>query len=172
MTQEQGDLASAEQRRTLLQAAENSIHKMESPLQRLEHTMHLPCAFVVIPLFALANAGVPIELASLGETLASPVTMGVMLGLLFGKIIGIFGVSLIAVKLGIGQLPAGCRPVHIFGAALLAAIGFTMSIFIAELGFRDLPELLIDAKTGILFASIVAGGAGYLLLRAAGNGDD
>jgi NhaA family Na+:H+ antiporter len=171
MSQEQGHLASAEQRRTLLQAAENSIHKMESPLQRLEHAMHVPCAFVVIPLFALANAGVPIELASLGETLASPVTLGVMLGLLLGKMLGIAGVSLVAVKLGIGQLPAGCRRVHIFGAALLAAIGFTMSIFIAEMGFRDLPELLIDAKTGILLASIVAGSAGYLLLRAAGNGD-
>jgi NhaA family Na+:H+ antiporter len=112
-----------------------------------------------------------VELATLGETLASPVTMGVVLGLLLGKIVGIAGVSMLAVKLGIGQLPSGCRPVHILGAALLAAIGFTMSIFIAELGFRDLPELLIDAKTGILLASIVAGSAGYLLLRAAGKED-
>ncbi len=171
ITQEQVHLASAEQRRALLQAAENSIHKMESPLQRLEHAMHIPCAFVVIPLFALANAGVPVELATLGETLASPVTMGVVLGLLLGKIVGIAGVSMLAVKLGIGQLPSGCRPVHILGAALLAGIGFTMSIFIAELGFRDLPELLIVAKTGILLASIVAGSAGYLLLRAAGKED-
>ncbi len=132
--------------------------------------MHIPVAFLIIPLFALANAGIPIEFASLGGTFTQPVTLGVILGLVIGKLIGIAGFSLLAVRLGVGQLPTGCRAVHMVGVALLAGIGFTMSIFIADLAFGDQqPEQLINAKTGILFASLLTGVAGYLWLRKFGG---
>ncbi len=132
--------------------------------------MHIPVAFLIIPLFALANAGVPIEFASLGDTLTQPVTLGVILGLILGKLIGVAGFSLLAVRLGVGQLPTGCRAAHMVGVALLAGIGFTMSIFIADLAFGDQrPGQLINAKTGILFASLLTGVAGYLWLRRLGG---
>ncbi|TDJ71743.1 MAG: Na+/H+ antiporter NhaA [Proteobacteria bacterium] len=159
-----------QQQRAIVQALESGIHKVESPLQRLEHTMHIPVAFLIIPLFALANAGVPIEFASLGGTLAQPMTLGIILGLVIGKLIGIAGFSLLAVRLGVGQLPTGCRAVHMVGVALLAGIGFTMSIFIADLAFGDQqPGQLLNAKTGILFASLLSGVAGYLWLRRLGG---
>lgn len=159
-----------QQQRAIVQALESGIHRVESPLQRLEHTMHIPVAFLIIPLFALANAGVPIEFASLGGTFTQPVTLGVVLGLIIGKLIGIAGFSLLAVRLGVGQLPTGCRAAHMVGVALLAGIGFTMSIFIADLAFGDQqPEQLINAKTGILFASLLTGVAGYLWLRKFGG---
>ena len=159
-----------EQQRAIVQALESGIHRVESPLQRLEHTMHIPVAFLIIPLFALDNAAVPIEFAALGSTLTEPVTLGVILGLEIGKMIGIAGFSLLAVKLGVGQLPTGCRAAHMVGVALIAGIGFTMSIFIADIAFYDQqPEQLINAKTGILFASLLNGVAGYLWLRKCGG---
>ena len=155
--------------RAIVQAVESGIHKVESPLHRLEHIVHTPVAFFVIPVFALANAGIPIEFATLGQTLVQPVSLGIGLGLVVGKLIGAGGFALIAARLGLGQMPEGCRSIHMIGIALLAGIGFTMSIFIAELAFRDdLPQYLLQAKTGILLASLVAGLCGYLLLRHAG----
>lgn len=151
--------------RALLQTLENGVHAVESPLQRLEHSMHLPVAFIVIPLFALANAGIPIELSALGDTLTHPVALGVMFGLVVGKLIGIAGLTWIAVKLGLGSLPEGMEMRHLVGVGLIGGIGFTMSIFIAELGFADSPENLLMAKTGVLFASLIAGVSGYLWLR-------
>ena len=142
-----------QQQRAIVQALETGVFMVESPLQRLEHAMHIPVAFLIVPLFALANAGVPIELG----------------GLLAGKLIGIAGLSWLAVRLGIGQFPAGCGTRHLIGIGLLAGIGFTMSIFIAELAFRADPAQLINAKTAILFASLLAGGAGYLWLRRLGR---
>ncbi|MGV6817107.1 MAG: Na+/H+ antiporter NhaA [Thiotrichales bacterium] len=150
--------------RSVLQTIQNGVHLVESPLQRLEHSMHMPVAFFIIPIFALANAGVPIELAGLQETLAHPVTMGVMLGLIVGKVVGVAGFTWVALRLGVGELPRGVSFAHIIGAALLAGIGFTMSIFIAELGFAGNAEYLLLAKTGVLFASVIAGVAGYLWL--------
>ncbi len=165
----QKSLVHSERQRAIVQAVESGIKKVESPLQKLEHSMHTPVAFFVIPVFALANAGIPIEFATLGQTLVQPVSLGIGLGLVVGKLIGAGGFALIAVRLGLGQMPEGCRAIHIVGAALLAGIGFTMSIFIAELAFRDdLPQYLLQAKTGILLASLVAGLCGYLLLRRAG----
>lgn len=150
--------------RSVLQTLENGVHQVESPLQRLEHSMHMPVAFFIIPIFALANAGVPIQLAGLQETLAHPLTMGVMLGLIVGKVVGVAGFTWVALRLGVGVLPSGVRFTHIIGAGLLAGIGFTMSIFIAELGFAGNEEYLLLAKTGILFASVIAGVGGYLWL--------
>ncbi len=150
--------------RAVVQTLENGVHKVETPLQRLEHGLHMPVAFLVIPIFAFINAGIPMEFAGLGNTLTHPVTLGVSLGLVLGKFIGIAGVSWLALKLGIGQLPAHTRFSQIAGVALLAGIGFTMAIFIAELGFASQPEFLLMAKTGILFASLLAGVSGYVWL--------
>ena len=157
--------------RAIVQTLENGIHQVEAPLQRLEHAWHLPVAYLVIPIFALFNAGIPLQLSGIGQTLLHPVTLGVSLGLIGGKVIGIAGTCWIALKLNIGQLPAGTRFTQIIGVSLLGGIGFTMSIFIAELGFIHQPELLLMAKTGILFASLVAGVSGFIWLYLAGNRD-
>jgi NhaA family Na+:H+ antiporter len=153
----------------VVQTLENGIHGVETPLQRLEHTMHLPVAFLVLPIFALANAGVAIDFGNLGGALAHPITLGITLGLIVGKFVGIVGASWLALRLGVAALPNGVRIAHIAGAALLGGIGFTMSIFIAELAFAHQPEMIVQAKLGILFASLVAGSAGYLWLYRLGS---
>jgi NhaA family Na+:H+ antiporter len=153
------------QRRAMVQTLENGVHMMETPLQRLEHGFHMPVAYIVIPLFALANAGIPIHVSELPTAVTHPITLGVMIGLVLGKLVGIAGVSILAVRLGIGRLPAGASVQHIIGVGLLGGVGFTMSIFIAELGFRGEEQTLVMAKTGILLASLLAGVAGYLWLR-------
>lgn len=158
-------LLNNDKQRAVAMTMENVVTRVKSPLQSLEQTLHVPVAFIILPIFALANAGVVIDPSSLGSVLTDPVALGIMGGLVLGKIVGITGVSLVAVKLGIGQLPAGCRPSHLVGVGLMGGIGFTMSIFIAELGFRGSPETLNVAKTGVLFASIVAGVGGYLWLK-------
>jgi len=151
--------------RGLLQTLGNGIYAVESPLQRLEHSMHMPVAFLIIPLFALANAGIPIDLGSLGSTLGHPVTLGVIAGLVLGKLVGVVGVVWLAVKLGLGKLPEGMNNRHLVGVGLVGGIGFTMSIFISELAFSGQDDALLMAKTGVLFASIFAGTAGYVWLR-------
>ncbi|HHH35595.1 MAG TPA: Na+/H+ antiporter NhaA [Gammaproteobacteria bacterium] len=151
--------------RAVVHALANGVHKVETPLQRLEHGLHMPVAFLVIPLFAFVNAGISLDLSTLGATLSHPVTLGVMFGLVAGKFVGVVGASWLALRLGFGQLPAGTRFSQITGVGLLAGIGFTMAIFIAELGFEGQPEYLLMAKTGILFASLLAGVGGYLWLR-------
>ena len=126
-------------------------------MQRLEHMFHLPVAFLIIPVFAIINAGITIDFASLGGVMGHPVTLGVMVGLLLGKFLGITGACWLALKLGIGELPSGTRFSQIAGVAVLGGIGFTMAIFIAELGFAHQPELLVMAKAGVLGASMLAG---------------
>ncbi len=148
----------------LAQSLARDAHLVETPLQRLEHAWHLPVALLVIPLFALANAGIPLHFESLGATFAHPVTLGVGAGLVLGKFIGITGASWLALRFGIGQLPRGTTLAQIAGVALLGGIGFTMSIFIAELAYSAQPNLLVMAKTGILAASLIAGALGYLWL--------
>ncbi|MCU7934482.1 MAG: Na+/H+ antiporter NhaA [Candidatus Thiodiazotropha sp. (ex Dulcina madagascariensis)] len=158
-----------EQLSAVVQTLENGIHGVETPLQRLEHSMHMPVAFLVLPLFALFNAGVAIDFGNLGEALSHRVTLGVGLGLLVGKFIGIAGVSWLAIRLGLADLPKGVRIGHIGGAALLGGIGFTMSIFIAELAFAHQPEMILQAKLGILSASLLAGVIGYLWIYRLGS---
>ncbi len=153
--------------RAVVQTLENGVHSVEAPLQRLEHTWHMPVAFIVIPIFALANAGIPVEVSALGETMSHPVLLGVMLGLVLGKFIGITGVSWILLKLGVASLPKDTRFTQIAGVSLLAGIGFTMSIFVAELGFAGQPEYLLMAKTGVLAASLLSGIAGFIWLYMA-----
>lgn len=151
--------------RATVQTLENGVLQVGTPLQRLEHALHLPVAYLVIPIFAFINAGISMPLDGFGVTLAHPVTLGVGLGLILGKFIGIAGMSWLALQLGIGQLPAGTRFTQIAGVALLGGIGFTMAMFIADLGFAHQPELLLMAKTGILLASLLAGIGGYIWLR-------
>lgn len=158
-------LLNNDRQRAVVMTMENVVTRVKSPLQSLEQNLHVPVAFVILPIFALANAGVKIDPASFGAVMTDNVTLGIMGGLVLGKLIGISGVSYVAVKMGIGQLPAGCNPSHLVGVGLMGGIGFTMSIFIAELGFRGDPDTLNIAKTGILFASLLAGVAGYLWLR-------
>lgn len=126
--------------------------------------MHMPVAFLVIPLFAFINAGIPIDFLSLGETLSHPVALGVIAGLIAGKFIGVAGISWVALKLGLCRLPEGVSFAQICGVALLSGIGFTMSIFVAELGFAGQAEYLLMAKTGVLAGSVIAGVAGYVWL--------
>ena len=141
----------------------------QAPAQRLEHSIHLPSAYLVIPIFALANAGIPIDFSAFGEIFTHPVALGVILGLVAGKLLGIVGFIWLTVALGWSRLPTGLNFGHVTGMALLGGIGFTMSIFIAELAFVGDPEDLLMAKTGILLASLIAGIGGYTWLRLIGS---
>lgn len=137
----------------------------DSPLHFLEHVLQRPVAFFIVPLFGFANAGV--AFAGLGaDALVAPVTLGVALGLALGKVVGIFGSVALLVKTGMVPLPAGATWTQMFGTSLLCGIGFTMSLFISLLAFGD-PLLQDEAKIGILMGSLVAGTAGYLVLRSA-----
>ncbi len=158
--------------RAIVHALEQGVISVEAPLQRLEHLLHLPVAYLVIPLFALVNAGIPIDLAAIGATLTHPVTLGVATALVAGKSIGITGASWLALRLGLARLPAGTRFAQIAGVGLLAGIGFTMAIFVAELGYADQPHYLLMAKTGILLASFVAGLGGLAWLYLLGRGKE
>ena len=150
--------------RAVVQTLENGVHSVEAPLQRLEHVWHMPVAYLVIPIFALANAGIPLTFGSLDETLTHPVMLGVSLGLVLGKFVGITGASWLVLKLGVAEMPKDTRFTQIAGVSLLAGIGFTMSIFVAQLGFEGNDQLLLMAKTGILAASLLAGVAGFIWL--------
>lgn len=138
-----------------------------APGSLLERHLHFLVAFLIVPLFALTNAAIPIHWHTLTETLAHPVTLGVFSGLLIGKWIGVTGASWIAIKLGIAALPTGLHMRHLHGIGLLAGIGFTMSIFVADLAFSTQPDTLLMAKTGILLASLTAALFGYCWLRFA-----
>jgi len=152
------------QLRSQVTALGDGVNLAQAPAQVLEHAMHIPSSYVIIPIFALANAAIPIDWSSLGTTINDPVTIGVIAGLVFGKLFGIAGFVWVAVKLGISPLPQGLNFKHIIGVSLLGGIGFTMSIFIAELAFAHSAEDLLMAKTGILVASLIAGLGGYIWL--------
>lgn len=135
-----------------------------SPLHRLEHSLHLPVGFLIVPIFGLANAGVPF-LSLPVAALAAPVTLGVALGLLVGKVIGVFGLSMIAIRLGLADAPAHASRTQMLGVAFLCGIGFTMSLFITLLAFPGEALLQSEAKVGILAGSFVSGIVGYVILR-------
>jgi len=160
-----------EQQKALLQKIKERIEAMEPPSERLEQTLHLPVALLIIPLFALANAGISINFASLGPLLTQPVPMGIIAGLILGKVLGIFGVAWLAIKLNLATLPNKSSMSQIFGVSFLGGIGFTMSIFVADLAFAGNEKLIFQAKTGILIASLLAGIFGFLWLRFIAKGD-
>ncbi|ENN6810259.1 Na+/H+ antiporter NhaA [Vibrio fluvialis] len=136
-----------------------------SPLKHLEHALHPYVAFGILPLFALANAGISLEGVSF-SSLASTLPLGVALGLLIGKPLGIFSFSVIAVKAGVAKLPEGINFKHIFAVSVLCGIGFTMSIFISSLAFGSANvDYDTYARLGILMGSTTAAILGYVLLR-------
>lgn len=134
------------------------------PLQRLEHSMHPLVSFVIMPVFALANAGISFEGINPADVFSDNVAVGVMLGLLIGKPLGISASVLLLTRLGIARMPSSVTVRRLFGVGFLASIGFTMSMFISTLAFVD-EAYLIHAKLGIFAASIVGGVVGYVLLR-------
>ncbi len=144
------------------EAIERASLRVQSPLQRLEHRLHYPVAFAIMPLLALANAGVSL----IGETSidwTNRLMWGIVLGLLIGKPLGITLFSWLAVRIGIAQLPQGVSWVHILGVGFLAGIGFTMALFIAHLAFAG--DALNLAKLGVLIGSAIAGTIGFAILR-------
>jgi NhaA family Na+:H+ antiporter len=135
----------------------------ESPSSRLERALHAPVAWIILPLFALANTGVPIDPGALA-LLATPNSAGILLGLVFGKPLGIATMCALAVGLRMSALPEGVRWSHIVGAGLLGGIGFTMSIFITNLAFTD-EALVNSSKLAIMLASLMAAALGAAWLR-------
>ena len=129
----------------------------------LEHFLHKPVAFFIMPVFALANTGIIIG-ANWAASLTSPNSIGIITGLLVGKVIGVSVLSFIAVKLSICRLPKSLNWKHIIGAGFLAGIGFTMSIFITNLAFKNNAELINSSIMAILLTSLVAGIIGYIWL--------
>lgn len=135
--------------------------------RRLEDDLHPPVAYGILPLFAFANAGVPLAGVTLGA-LVEPVPLGIALGLLLGKLAGVFGASFLAIRLGLVALPAGATWASLFGVSALCGIGFTMSLFIAGLAFEGAAmEYAVQARLGILLGSLASALAGYAILRAA-----
>jgi Na+:H+ antiporter, NhaA family len=139
-----------------------------SPSARIEHALHRPVAFLILPVFALANAGVVIP-GDWNAQLLSANSLGIVGGLLLGKPLGIALASFLAVKAGLCALPEGVGWRHVLGAGMLAGIGFTMSIFIANLAFSTDPQLVNGSKMAILVASLCAAALGVLWLRFAGG---
>ena len=154
-----------ENQKAILRNIQDRIDSVGTPASRLERGLHLPVALIVIPLFALANAGISIDFSSLGEVVLEPISVGIIAGLIGGKVLGIFGTAWLAIRLKIARLPKESNMSQIFGVAFLGGIGFTMSIFVADLAFVNSEELIFQAKVGILLASLIAGFMGYFWLR-------
>jgi len=163
---EQSDsVLSNQERQTGVMAIEESCEKVLTPLQRFEHGLHPWVAFLIIPVFALANAGVTLAGLDILAALFSPVSLGIIVGLFVGKQLGIFAFSFIAVKMKFATLPEGVNWKNLYGAGILAGIGFTMSLFIAGLAFSD-PALIDLSKIGVLSGSLLAGIFGYMFLKS------
>ena len=156
---EDEDLASAE-----IGAIEHMLEELQAPLDRFVHTLHPVVAFGIMPAFALANAGVAVSGMGLGQLL-SPVALGAALGLLIGKQVGIFLVTLGAVRIGLAPIPGNSSIAKLYGVSMVAGIGFTVALFIATLAFPGGGALLDQAKLGILLGSTFSGIFGLLALR-------
>jgi NhaA family Na+:H+ antiporter len=152
----------------IAESIEKASSAVQSPQQRMEHHLSPWVTFGVIPLFAMANAGLDLLAMPFRDVIVQPVTLGVMLGLIFGKFVGISGFAWLAVRLGLARLPDGVQWRHILGAAWLCGIGFTMSLFIAQLAFTTSPRLFEEARLGIIMSSVIAAivGLTWLYLSA------
>ncbi len=153
-----------EDHQAAVRTLESMCRSVEPPLHRIEYFLHPWVVFGIMPLFALANAGVAMNLGDIGATLTSPTSLGIILGLVVGKQIGITAGAWIAVKSRLALLPEGIGFKHIYGGSALCGIGFTMSLFIANLAFAGEP-ILDPAKIGILAASLISGVVGLLVLH-------
>ncbi len=159
----EGHILQSEAQQDAVLALEDACEKVETPLQRFEHALLPWVRLIIMPIFALANAGVAFGVHTAAAATSS-ISLGIVLGLVIGKPIGIFCASWLAVRLGVASLPAQVSWRQILGVGVLGGIGFTMSLFIASLAFTGASLEL--AKLGILGGSVVAGGAGLLLLFA------
>jgi NhaA family Na+:H+ antiporter len=161
VTRDDNDAAEA-----ILGKVEQLVTETEAPADRLVRLLHPWTAYVVLPFFAVANAGVTFNTSVLKSTFLSPVTLGVGLGLFVGKCVGIAGFAYIAGRLNVSKLMPGLTWPHVAGLGMLGGIGFTISLFIADLAFKD--QLVVDmAKIGVFAASVLSGVAGFVLLRFA-----
>jgi NhaA family Na+:H+ antiporter len=156
-----------------LQANEGRIQELirlaresTAPISSLTHRLEPWVAYAIVPLFALSNAGVAVSGDTAADAPGEPVVLGIALGLVLGKTIGVFSATWLAVKLGIGRLPSATTWRHVLGLSVTAGVGFTVALFVAGLSFED-PHLTDLAKIGILAGSFVAGILGYVLLRTA-----
>jgi NhaA family Na+:H+ antiporter len=146
----------------IIQAIKLTSEDAETPLQRIEHALHPWVSFVIVPIFALSNAGIELS-RDIFSSFSDPVTLGVLFGLVFGKFIGISGVSLLLIRLKLALAPTGFRTKHILGVGVLSGMGFTMSLFITALAFGDNGSL-VKAKLGVLFASLISAILGFAIL--------
>jgi NhaA family Na+:H+ antiporter len=144
---------------------EEKLEDLQAPLHRFVHALHPVVGFVIMPVFALANSGVSLAGMGVADVL-SPVALGIALGLLVGKQIGIFSFTFAAVRLGLSPMPGDASYAKLYGVSVVAGIGFTVSLFIAGLAFHDAPELLKQAKLGVLLGSFIAGIIGCAVLAA------
>ena len=151
--------------------ASKADNEEASPLEKLEHFLHIPVSYAIMPIFALANTNITFK-AGMVDGLFSNFGYGIVFGLILGKLIGINLFSFIAIKLKISSLPDKSRWIHMIGAGLLAGIGFTMSIFIALLSYKNNQDLQDSAKFAILTASVLAGFLGYLLLKSTAKNEN
>jgi NhaA family Na+:H+ antiporter len=142
----------------------DEVREAVPPLQRFEHALHPWVVFVIMPLFGLANSGVRVAGLTLAD-LTEPVFLGVAVGLFLGKQLGIFAFTWGAVKVGAAKVPGGASWSRVYGVAMVAGIGFTVALFIANLAFGHAPALLNQARLGVLVGSVVSGLSGMLLLR-------
>ena len=154
--------------KNLLGSIEQLVHGTESPSELLTRKLNDWVSFLVLPLFALANAGVTFSGGAWRELLTSRIAWGILLGLVVGKPLGIIGFARLAVRSGFAHVPDGVTWRQLSAVGILAGIGFTVSIFISSLAFGD-PSHLLEAKTGVLAASLLAGVLGYLALRDGGR---
>ncbi len=154
---------------TLIQSINWECHHVEAPLQRIERSLEPFCMFVIMPLFAFANAGMHLDFSHGPGQMFHPVTLGIIGGLVFGKPLGILLASLLSVKVGLAELPRNVNWKQITGVGCLAGIGFTMSLFINELAFRDAgahsDSLMAAGKTGVFAASLIAAVTGLVVLK-------
>ncbi|MES2653019.1 MAG: Na+/H+ antiporter NhaA [Bacteroidota bacterium] len=137
---------------------------IESPLEKLEHSLTVPVNFLIMPIFALANTNITFQKEMIGG-LISPLGLGIIFGLFLGKTIGVTLFSWFAVKIKLAKLPSGANWKHVIGVGMLAGIGFTMSIFISLLSFSN-ADYVLEAKFAILCASIIAGLSGFVYLKS------
>jgi NhaA family Na+:H+ antiporter len=165
-----GSSFTTKKQRALLQGIEDSTNGVEAPLQQLEHALHPWVAYLIMPVFAMANAGVDLR-TDIIAALVNPITLGIIAGLVVGKQLGITFLAWLVTRLGISSKIAGVTWKQIWGASMLAGIGFTMSLFISNLAFTD-PVMLTNAKVGILAASVVSAVLGWFVLTRNGEGKE
>lgn len=154
----------SEEHEAALHQLERGIERVTTPLQRLMHLAHPWVAFLILPVFAFANAGISLSAELLRDMATQPLPLGIALGLLVGKPVGIFGFAMLSVRLGLARLPEQVLPRHIAGVGVLGGIGFTMAIFISSLALADSNALAVS-RIAILATSCIAGLLGYMILR-------